>query len=805
MTIKQLIFVSAFLVFSVVAYAQEEFTISGYVKDFKTEEPIIGAAVFEYNTVTKGTPTDTEGYFSLTFSKNDIYLKFAYIGFTDTVINLFVFEDTVLTVFLKSSTDIKEVEIERDEIVWHPEYDSLKGEAKVIIAEVVDKKDKIKPTGFYIKKEKKKVSQKLTEMFLQTGNGTNQILTYIDGLRLYSTNRVFNFMPLIDNNAIESYKYYYGNFPATYGSYISPVLDIKMDEGDMRRFKAGGTVSLMGASIYAGGPIIENSTSFFVSAGRTFFNNPYTDLLRNENVLWTNPVSSDLNMKVTHQLNENNKFNFSFLTNTQTNSYEINEIVNDSIDYLFNRKISEKTGNTLSSLQWEHVFSPDLYTHASFIYSRYNLNYNFEGDSIGLFLGERSRINDYNAEYTTGNEDIGLNINLNYNLNFDHYLEFGASAVNHHFRPIKASLTLHDFVHINHIDTSWEADTYNAQEFIVFVQDTYQVNDKLNLQGGIHFSAFKTAAKTYFSVQPRLYATYKLFKHISLNASYSNYKQYIHQLSNRQVGLSANIFVASDESILPQFTHYTSAGIEIELPFEIELIANAYYMNSNNVVEYKEQYGFFNFDDRLVLTGKNMKDRIEQGKENVYGLRLMLNKEYQKFTFKAAHYFSVSDREFENLNFGEQFSYRHNKLHDFKLEISYKINENFKTGINWIFQSGNHVTLNKQSYIPYDFNNGTLSSSQVENPVYSAEGVLVEAVNAINAYQLSAYHRADLFVNYTLDNHTFGLHVYNLYNRKNSDYVDFERGVMSNTTNYQIENYSTLPFFPVLNYTFRFE
>ncbi|MCF6367047.1 MAG: TonB-dependent receptor [Bacteroidales bacterium] len=804
MTFKQL-FLGLLLIFigTTASFSQEKYSVSGYVKDLKNEKPIIGAAVFELNAAIHGTPTDTEGYFNLEFSKNDVYLKFAYIGFKDTVINLFLYKDTVITVFLKSNTEIEEVKVEDDEINWKLEENSLKIAEKVVVAELTETEDAIESSFFIIPKiEKKTVLIPLDEFLLRNGNGINQTLTFIDGARLYSTKQSFNFIQLVDNQNIQSYQYYYGNFPASYNGYIAPVLDINLKEGHKRRYSGGGTISLFGASIFAEGPVIENNSSFYVSARKTFFNNPYTDLFKSEEASWIKPSFFDLNLKYSHQLNENNKFNFSFLTNRNSNIYETSE---ENGQFLFNRRIIEKTSNTLSSLKWEHIFSPDFVSEVYVSYSKYNLNYDFEGDSIGLLTGERSRINDYIAEYITGNEDVGINVKFKYNLNFENSLQFGASAVNRHFKPVKANLTLHDFINNNHIDTMWNADTYNAQEYIVFAQDRYIVSDKLTLQGGVHFSTFKTANKTYFSVQPRFYATYKLFKNLKLNASYSNYKQYIHLLANRQVGLSSDIFVASDENILPQFTHHVSAGILIKLPYDIDLTGSAFYENSINVAEYKEQYGFFNYDSKFVLPGKNLKDRIEQGKENKYGLRILLEKKFKKFIFKTAHYITVSDREFENLNFSQQFSYRHNNLHDFKLEMMYKINEDFNVGINWQYQSGNYVTINKQNYIPYNFTEGTLSSNHIENPVFSQEGILIKATNEINSYKLPAYRRADLFVNYSIDNHKFGFHIYNIFNRKNPDYVDFKKGVMSNTGSYQLINYSTLPFFPSLSYTYIFQ
>jgi hypothetical protein len=63
-----------FIVFS------QDYTVSGTIKDFKTGEPIPGAAVFELNSLTIGTFTNAAGYFKLRFDIKRIDLKVDYIG-----------------------------------------------------------------------------------------------------------------------------------------------------------------------------------------------------------------------------------------------------------------------------------------------------------------------------------------------------------------------------------------------------------------------------------------------------------------------------------------------------------------------------------------------------------------------------------------------------------------------------------------------------------------------------------------------------------------------------------------------------
>ncbi|NPA43963.1 MAG: TonB-dependent receptor, partial [Chlorobi bacterium] len=527
-----LILITSFIFF--ISSAQE-YTVSGYIKDAKKQEPIIGAAVFEANTVTNGTPTDTEGYFSLDFTKSNILLKVGYIGFKDTVLDLHLTGDTSITVFMQSATEIEEVEIDKNEIKWKPKDNSIAGNQKDASARLFDKNCLMENIKIYVPHfiTLKPELTNLEDLFYTKGKGSNQALTFIDGTRMYSTNQVLSFQPLVDKNSIKSIKYFYGNYPAKYGAYLSPVLDISMEEGDEDAFSGSATISLINTNINLQAPVIKGVSSIFVSGNFNYFNNAYADIFRSENDLWTKPSSYDIFAKYSHKLSENDKVYASFFTTNNKNEYElINERLDDIV-YSSEMTTSEKKVNTLLSAHWEHVFSPDFVSDVFLSFSKYKLNQEILEDTIGLVAGTRSIIANANTDIKSTNNDISLNLNFKYNAISDHNIEFGASATNHNFMSSEGNLAINDFSNVFSFDTTWQEDAINAQEYIVFAQDKYTFSDELDFFLGMHFSAFVSDNKTYFSVQPRITANYELFDWVSLNASYSNYKQYIHFVSNR--------------------------------------------------------------------------------------------------------------------------------------------------------------------------------------------------------------------------------------------------------------------------------
>ena len=799
---------NAILFLSIFLYSisfSQEFTVNGMVKDLGTNNPIIGAAVFELGDATIGTATDTEGFFSLKFSKKHILLKVAYIGYKDTVFDMYLKNDTALIINLTSKTDISEVEIEDDSINWKPNENILSGKNKIILAEGADKKNVFKPKPFIIQKkitEKKKID----ELYFSDNNSVFGKLIFIDGARIYFPEQRLILIPFFDKNSVSDYNFYPANFPAEYGNHPAPVLDIKIKEGDMQTYRGHIDFNLFAFGISASGPVLKEQSSFFISARKSYLNNPYTELFRKDNneneEYWSKPAFWDLNLKYTHHFDENNQFFVSIFHNSnqlKTNTLDFGTFIGDTPNHS-DRNIDSKYGNTASIMNFKHIFTKDFIFNAAFIFSKYNLKQSFIGDSIS-----GSYINRYNASYISGNEYITLKLNSDYTINNKHFLRFGANVVNRHFRPIKASLLLNDFEHPNNIDTTWSADNTNTQEYILFARDRFNVNNLLFIDGGIRISAFDNNGTSYFSIEPRIFTDYKLFKFLSLNIAYAYNKEYVHLLSGNSAGLTSDIFIPSSQIILPQITNHFVVGTSIDLPFDIKLKGSVFYDRISNMYEYNNNFSYFDYPGKIVLTGMNIEERIVPAKGNYTGIRTKLSKKYKNISVNIGHTISDFSLKSKSLNSGQSYSYRYNRRHDFNLKLTYLINENITVFANWTYQSGNYLTLQKQHYIPYEYNNGRLGTGNLPNvnTLYLADYINTPPF-IVNDFQLPAYHRLDIGANYILDNHIFGIHIYNVYNKKNPDLVDYKRSVLTNSLTNQLVKYTNMPFLPTISYTFRF-
>ncbi|NPA69114.1 MAG: TonB-dependent receptor, partial [Chlorobi bacterium] len=678
-----------------------------------------------------------------------------------------------------------------------------------IFAEGADKKDIFKIKNI-IPVFTKKTEKKFEDIYFTKNCGINGKIIYLDGARIYFPGEVFELMPLINKDAVGSFDYYIGNFPSDYGEHTAPVTDIKITEGNMHMLSGKINSSFFGSGINIQGPIQEGKSSFFAAGRKSTFNNFYTDIFRKDNssneMYWSEPSFWDLNLKYTHRLTDKSSISANFFHNYNGQTFGLSEDINDTISQTIKHEINSSYANTTMSMLYKYVFSDNLTINAALIFNRYDSEIKVEGDSSSSESGTLSYINSYYADYKYGNGDAAVKISADYNLNNMHIMSFGISAANNRFRPVDASLKLSDFEHSFNTDTTWNEENFNTQEYVLFARDKFRFNDLLFLDAGIRLSAFSTGdGKNYYSAEPRIFVDYKLLKFLSLNIAYAGYKQYIHFISNDAAGLTADIFIPSTKNISPEYTNHFAVGASINLPFDIKLKGTAFLDNISDMPVYKDNFGFFNYPGRLVLPGENINDRITEAEANYTGIITELSKKFKDFSIKITHTISDFSIKSDSINSGESFQYRYNKRHDFNIKISHTFNETVKIYAEWIYRSGNYVTLNKQYYIPYEYQNASLGTGAApETVTFWLNDDAEYPPFTRNDFQLPAYHRLDAGIEYIIRNHTLGLHIYNIYNKQNKAFADYKKGVITNSETNRLVSYANIPFFPAITYSYHF-
>ena len=171
-----------------------------------------------------------------------------------------------------------------------------------------------------------------------------------------------------------------------------------------------------------------------------------------------------------------------------------------------------------------------------------------------------------------------------------------------------------------------------------------------------------------YSFQPRISARYLLSEDWSIKASYAKMQQNIHLLSNSSVGFPSDLWLPAIDSVPPQSSRQIAGSINTTLKDgHYELSLEGYYKTMSNLITYKAGYSNLqNTDscDNAIETG---------GSGESYGLELFLQKKTGRTTGWIGYTLSWTNRQFDNINFGEWYPYKYDRRHDLSVILSHRI------------------------------------------------------------------------------------------------------------------------------------
>jgi outer membrane receptor for ferrienterochelin and colicin len=391
--------------------------------------------------------------------------------------------------------------------------------------------------------------------------------------------------------------------------------------------------------------------------------------------------------------------------------------------------------------------------------------------------------------YDSGIIDWAGKIDFEYLPDPNHTIRFGYNQIYHTFKPGVSVLSVegqNDFG----IDTTFGNKNIYAHEGALFVEDDWSISSRLKANIGLHFSGFKVNDSIYTSLQPRFSARYLLNEKVSLKAAFTTMSQYIHLLTNSTIGLPTDLWLPATEKIKPETAVQYAFGAVYEPADGIEISVEGYYKSMKNLIEYKEGASFFSFTD-------DWQDKIETGEGRAYGVEVLARKQVGNTSGWIGYTLSWSERRFENISFGEWFPYRYDRRHDISIVLNQRLNDNIDLGVTWVYGTGNAVTLPLEKY-------PALSNMWSVYQYFTG----IEAFDHRNSYRMPAYHRLDIGINFRKETkwgeRVWSLGAYNVYNRKNAFYLQFDQEYQNNgTVRTVLKQYSLFPIIPSISFSFK--
>jgi len=772
--------------------AQTRYTISGTVTDQASGEHLIGATVRDLKSG-KGTVTNTFGFYSLTLPEDSVLIAITYIGYKADGFRYLLDKNTTQNVALEQSSILKEVEIVGER------YERIEERAQMSRIDIPIQQIKNVP-AFMGEKDVLKALQLLPGVsgggegqsgIYVRGGGPDQNLILLDGVPVYNVSHLFGFFSVFNPDAVKDVSLIKGGFPARYGGRLSSVIEINMKEGNENEFHGEGTIGLIASKLTLEGPIKKGKSSFIVSGRRTYIDILARPLIKagfeadgSEGVVGY--FFDDVNAKVNYRFSEKDRVYLSFYTGQDKFYLDFGERDEDYEDQF---KAGLGWGNVTSALRWNHIWSPKLFANTTLTYSRYRFQTSNGYESRELENNTVVSEDKFDLLYFSGINDVAGKIDFDFLPSPDHYIRFGANVILHTFKPGTFRAGYSSFEEGSDsvsFRADFSQDNVRATEFAAYAEDDWKINERIRINGGLHFSGFALTGKPYFSLQPRLNARYLFDRGWSLKAGFSTMRQYIHLLTNETIGLPTDLWLPTTKRVKPQDSWQAALGTAKTLGQDYEFSVELYYKEMNNVIAFREGSSLLQFE--------GWEDRVSQGKGTAYGAEFFVQKKRGKLSGWVGYTLSWATRQFDDINFGEVYPYKYDRRHDFEITGSYKFTERFSLAASWVYSTGNAVTLGNSRYVGPSAYEGYLN--------------IVTHTPQRNNFRMPSYNRLDVGLEFTKKKRrytrTWAFGAYNAYNRKNPFFLFTESENNNGTTTTVLKKAALFPVIPYFAWSFKF-
>lgn len=760
--------------------ARPKHTISGYVTDKKNGERLIGASIM-IPSAGVGTTSNTYGFFSITVQQDTFNLLVSYTGYTPWLQPLALTSDISLNVAMELPDMMNELVTVQASGKKNAPGQSVTGTLDISpgfiksVPAILSEADVLKTMqllpgiqGGY----------EGTSGLQIRGGSPDQNLILLDGVPVYNTSHAFGLFSIFNADAVNNVEVLKGGFPASYGGRLSSVVDVHMKEGDKYQLHGEGGIGFIFSKFTLEGPIQKGKSSFMVSARRTYADLVLGLLQNSEDDTKFMPFFTDVNAKANFESGPNDHFYLScYMGQDKLTAKEDYVYVNDTGSKSEDNSIvGFSWGNITGMLRWNHILNKKTFSNITATYSRYKFktgSWYKENTEDPPFYYEES--NDYYSSI----RDWSLRANIDYLPSPNHFIKTGGSVTFHQYHPGNSYFyqEMDDVLLDQHVD--YAATT--SREYDVFAEDDIRLLPGMKTNIGLRLSLFDTQHKLFTQLQPRLNWLYQLHNKWTLSASYSHMNQFIHLLSNNNLGLPTDLWLPVTSRVPPQTARQVSTGISYQCSQSVALSMEAYYKTFKNVIDYTDQTVFFNAYD-------NWEDKVITGSGKAYGIEWSLQKTKGKLTGIASYTLGKSTRQFADINHGNPFPFLFDRRHEIKMAAVWKKSSRFEAGANWLFASGRPVTLPTDSY--YD----------------PFTGKWVEVYTGRNNARLPAYHRLDVSFKFIKRKkrytRTWLISIYNAYNQFNTFYID--EIIRSDNSKVSVKATSLFPVIPSVSYQFKF-
>jgi len=755
--------------------AQARHTVSGTIRDQSSGETLIGASVVILNHPRSAVLSNSYGFYSLIAAAGKYTIVVSFAGYRADTLEVSLDKDVIMAINLSpADAEMQEVVVSANRNnanVTKP----LMGVQKLSVNEIKDvpvifgEKDILKTiqllpgvqsggdgsSGFYVR-----------------GGSVDQNLILLDEATVYNPTHLLGFFSTFNSDAIKDVTLYKGAIPAEYGGRLASVLDVKMDDGNVKDYGVSGGLGLISSRLNVEGPIEKDDGSFIVSARRTYAD-LFLKLSKDTNTNRSSLYFYDINAKANYKLGDKDHIYLSGYFGKDNlglgNTF--------GLDY----------GNSTGTFRWNHIFNSRLFSNTSLIYSKYN--YNVSVNSGSNDIGITSFVRDYHLK-----ED------LQYFLNSDNKVNFGVEVIQHTTSPgvISASGT-------SSFNPLALEQRYSL-ESAAYVDHDLALSDKVNVNYGLRAGLFTVlgpgsfytydssgnaidtatygsgqVVKNYFNLEPRFSMSYRLTDNSSVKFAYTRTVQNLHLLSNSTSSNPTDVWIPSSNNVKPEIADQVSTGYFRNADNNAyEFSAEVYYRYMQNQIDYK--------NGAQLIANEYVESQLIYGIGRAYGLELFAKKKVGRMTGWVSYTLSRTERRFGQVNDDSWYPANQDRTHDLSVVGIYKLSKKWTLSGDFVYYTGNAVTW--------------------PSGKYEVDGQVAFLYTKRNGYRMPPYNRLD--VSATLQgkktkkfDSNWNFSLYNAYGRENPYSISFQQDP-GNPAKTEAVQYALFRWVPSVTYNFKF-
>ena len=631
-------------------------TLSGFLRDANTGEPVSYASIFIKDT-DHGTASTVDGYFVITDIKPGAYSLYVQMIGYEKYEQLIIIDESIRL------DDIKLVsaKITSDDVIVSAQRQKFKESVESSVISVNLKEINFTPA--FIEADVFRSLQMLpgvqktndfSSALYVRGSTPDQNLIMLDGITVYNPYHFGGLFSTFNTDAIKQADFHAGGFPARYGGRMGAILNIINREGNTERIKGSGNISLLSSKILLEGPIkfipIDGvKGSWLISGRRTYFDKVVeagNDIINNiydtEFDLVFPYKFYDYQIKVNLDFGINNRLTYTRFYGDDLINYRLNldefltsakDEDSDEEQTAFQESIVDidwPWGNHTNGLTWRYIASPNVFIKTFLASSRYrfDLDARYENNLIDTVDSTRNSSFHYGFGFTDIINDFTVESELTWIPTNKHTVTAGYQIKNVSYELNTGTSYSVDIFEFDTTMTVTPLDMRDTTiEVSIYVQDKYRVNSDLTLQVGLRTTSYNLHESLYHD--PRLGIKYQINDNMSFKFNWGIYHQFLTIANNPDENFRIiDLWLGVPESKSAPRSEHTIIGFEYLSSNDILFRVESYYKDFQKMFIVEQGSVFEGFDNGYQTTSFN---NLIDTDAYSYGLELLIKKSSGNF------------------------------------------------------------------------------------------------------------------------------------------------------------------------------